>query len=163
MRLSWTDNCPLANFPVPYYNVSMEHETYSPNQTREIAQQLACRTTIGDVVCLNGGLAAGKTEFVKGFAQGLGISDMVTSPTFTIVNEYVSGRLPLYHFDVYRISSLEQMQETGYEEYFYGGGVCIIEWAELITPLLPDHAIMVNIEKDLTNGEDFRRIRIIFN
>jgi len=101
----------------------MNNETHSPTQTREIAAELASRTDAGDVICLNGDLAAGKTEFVKGFAQGLGVIEMITSPTFTIVNEYSGGRLPLYHFDVYRISSLEQMQDTGYEEYFYGDGV----------------------------------------
>ena len=138
----------------------LEHETHSPSQTQEIAAYLATSVTRGDIVCLSGTLAAGKTEFTKGFAHGLGIDEMVTSPTFTIVNEYNCGRLPLYHFDVYRISSLEQMQDSGYEEYFYGGGVCVIEWAELIAPLLPDNAIMINIEKDYSKGENYRRIQI---
>jgi len=139
---------------------AVKHETCSADQTREIAAQLASRASAGEIFCLSGDLAAGKTEFVKGFAQGLGISDLITSPTFTIVNEYDGGRLPLYHFDVYRISSLEQMQDTGYEEYFYGDGVCVIEWAELIGPLLPEDAVMINIEKDPIKNEDFRRILI---
>jgi tRNA threonylcarbamoyladenosine biosynthesis protein TsaE len=110
----------------------MTYETHSPSQTRDIATQIATHAAKGDVVCLSGPLAAGKTEFTKGFAQGLGIGGVITSPTFTIVNEYKGGLLPLYHFDVYRISTSEQMQDTGYEEYFYGDGVCVIEWAELI-------------------------------
>jgi len=127
---------------------------------RKIAAQLAARVSAGDVICLSGPLAAGKTEFAKGFAEGLGIGEMITSPTFTIVNEYEGGRLSLYHFDVYRISSIEQMQDTGYEEYFYSDGVCIVEWAERITALLPDHATIISIEKDILKGEDYRRIRI---
>jgi len=138
----------------------MDHKSHSPNQTYEIAARLASCSIAGDVICLNGDLASGKTEFVKGFARGLGINEIVTSPTFTIVNEYKSGRLPLYHFDVYRISSIEQMQDTGYEEYFYGNGVCVIEWAELISPLLPEDIITINIEKDSTGDDNFRRIQI---
>ena len=138
----------------------MEHRTCSAKQTREIAAQLASRAAPGEIFCLSGDLAAGKTEFVKGFAQGLGIDELITSPTFTIVNEYGGGRLPLYHFDVYRISALEQMQDTGYEEYFYGDGVCVIEWAQFIRPLLPEDAIMIDIEKDASRGDDFRRILI---
>lgn len=138
----------------------MEHESYSPEQTREIAAQLASRAAAGDIFCLSGDLAAGKTQFVKGFAKGLGMDELVTSPTFTIVNEYSGGRLPLYHFDVYRISSLEQMRDTGYEDYFYGDGVCLIEWAEFIRPLLPEDAVTIDIEKDPEKGQDYRRILV---
>ena len=107
-----------------------------------------------------GDLGVGKTVFTKGLARGLGITEPVSSPTFTIVQEYREGRLPLYHFDVYRIGDLEEMEEIGYEDYFYGDGVCLIEWANLIQELIPREAVSVVIEKDLEKGLDYRRIII---
>lgn len=98
--------------------------------------------------------------FTKGFAEGLGITEPVSSPTFTIIQQYDSGRLPLYHFDVYRIADVEEMDEIGYEDYFYGDGVCLIEWAELIEEILPEHCIEVTIEKDLEKGFDYRSITV---
>ena len=102
----------------------------------------------------------GKTVFTQGFARGLGVKEHVNSPTFTIVQEYGEGRLPFYHFDVYRIGDIEEMDEIGYEDYFYGEGVCLIEWAELIEELLPENRIAVRIEKDLEKGFDYRKITV---
>ena len=102
----------------------------------------------------------GKTVFTKGLAEGLGITEPISSPTFTIVQIYESGKLPLYHFDVYRIGDVEEMEEIGYEDYFYGEGVCLIEWANLIGEILPEGIIPVTIEKDLEKGFDYRRITI---
>ena len=112
------------------------------------------------VVCLDGDLGVGKTVFTQGFARGLGIEEPVSSPTFTIVQEYEEGRLPFYHFDVYRIGDPEEMEEIGYEDYFYGNGVCFIEWAGLIRELLPEKRTEIIIEKDPEKGFDYRRIRI---
>ena len=114
----------------------------------------------GQIYTLNGDLGAGKTIFTKGMAAGLGIEEPVSSPTFTIVQEYSGGRLPLYHFDVYRIGEPEEMEEIGYDDYFFGEGVCLIEWAELIRELLPERVISVSIEKDLEKGFDYRLIHI---
>ena len=102
----------------------------------------------------------GKTVFTQGFAAGLGIKEPVNSPTFTIVQEYEEGRLPLYHFDVYRIGDIEEMDEIGYEDYFFGQGVCLIEWAALIEELIPENAIRITIEKNLEKGFDYRKITI---
>ena len=102
----------------------------------------------------------GKTVLTQGLAAGLGITEHVNSPTFTIVQEYEGGRLPLYHFDVYRIGNVEEMDEIGYEDYFYGNGVCLIEWADLIREILPLNCIRIRIEKDLEKGFDYRRITI---
>ena len=102
----------------------------------------------------------GKTVFTQGFARGLGIREAVNSPTFTIVQVYEEGRLPFYHFDVYRIGDIEEMEEIGYDDYFFGEGVCLIEWADLIRELLPDHVISVKIEKELEKGFDYRRITL---
>jgi tRNA threonylcarbamoyladenosine biosynthesis protein TsaE len=114
----------------------------------------------GDIVLLNGDLGVGKTVFTKGFGEGLGVKDTINSPTFTIMQIYETGRLPLYHFDVYRIGDLEEMEEIGYEDYFYGDGVCLIEWAELIQELLPDKVVKVTIEKELEKGFEYRKISI---
>ena len=111
----------------------------------------------GSVFTLNGDLGVGKTVFTQGFAKGLGIEDTVNSPTFTIVQIYEEGRMPLYHFDVYRIGDVEEMEEIGYEDYFYGEGVCLIEWAELIEEIL----LEITIEKELEKGFDYRRITIV--
>lgn len=136
----------------------MEYETNSPEETFELAEQLGRKAAAGEVYTLNGDLGVGKTVFAKGFARGLGISDEVSSPTFTILQEYEGGRLPLYHFDVYRIEEPEEMEEVGYEDYFYGDGVCLVEWADMIRDLLPENAVSVAIYKDPRKGFDYRRI-----
>ena len=112
----------------------------------------------GEIYCLEGDLGFGKTVFTQGFAAGLGIEEPVSSPTFTIVQEYDSGRLPLYHFDVYRLEGPEELEEIGYEEYFFGEGVCLIEWAGRVAELIPRDAVRVLIEKDLSQGFDYRKI-----
>ena len=133
-------------------------ETYSPEETFEIAERFGRKAGRGAVFALVGDLGAGKTVFSKGFAKGLGVTDTVVSPTFTILREYRSGRLPLYHFDTYRIEEPEEMNEIGYREYFYGDGVCLVEWADLIPELLPDHVIRVTMEKDPLRGPGYRKI-----
>lgn len=134
------------------------YESTSPEQTREIAAKLAGKALPGDVFTLNGDLGVGKTVFTQGFAKGLGIKGVVNSPTFTILQEYEEGRLPLYHFDVYRIGDPEEMEEVGFDDYVYGEGVTLIEWAELIEELIPETAKHITIEKDLTKGLDYRKI-----
>ena len=138
----------------------MRVETWSPEETFQLGKRLGEQARPGQIYTLNGDLGVGKTIFTQGMAAGLGIAEPVSSPTFTIVQEYDSGRLPLYHFDVYRIGDPEEMEEIGYDDYFFGGGVCLIEWAELIRELLPDHVIAVNIEKNLDKGFDYRMIQI---
>ena len=135
-------------------------DSLSEKETFEIAKHLAEQAKAGDVYCLSGDLGVGKTVFTKGFAAGLGITEPVSSPTFTIVQIYEEGRLPLYHFDVYRIEDIEEMEEIGYEDCFYGDGVCLIEWAELIKEILPENCRKILIEKDLEKGFDYRRITI---
>ena len=135
-------------------------EGFSPEDTFRVGEQLAKDARPGDIYTLDGDLGVGKTIFTKGMAKGLGIEEPVTSPTFTILQEYESGRLPLYHFDVYRIGDPEEMDEIGYEDYFYGQGICLIEWAGLIEELIPKEAVRICIEKDLEKGLDYRRIRI---
>ena len=135
-------------------------ESFSPEDTFGAGVELAKAARPGEVYTLNGDLGVGKTVFTKGVACGLGIKEAVTSPTFTILQEYESGRLPLYHFDVYRIGDPEEMDEIGYEDYFFGQGICLIEWAELIEELIPEEAVHITIEKDLEKGLDYRRIRI---
>lgn len=122
-------------------------------ETREFGIALAGKLERGSIVALIGDLGTGKTALSKYIAEGLGISEMITSPTFTIVQEYHSGRLPLYHFDVYRIRDVEEMYELGYEEYFYGDGVSIVEWADNIMELIPDEAIVIRIEYGETPEE----------
>ena len=135
-------------------------ESFSPEDTFRVGEQLAKDARPGDIYTLDGDLGVGKTIFTKGMAKGLGIGEPVTSPTFTILQEYESGRLPLYHFDVYRIGDPEEMDEIGYEDYFYGQGICLIEWAGVIEELIPKEAVRICIEKDLEKGLDYRRIRI---
>lgn len=135
-------------------------ETFSENETRALGEQLGKEAAAGGIYTLTGDLGTGKTVFTQGFARGLGIAEHVNSPTFTIVQEYDGGRLPFYHFDVYRIGDIEEMEEIGYEEYFYGDGVCLIEWAELIEELLPLKRTAVRIEKDLEKGFDYRKITV---
>ena len=131
----------------------------SPAGTKKIAAELTAALDSGSVVCMYGDLGAGKTAFVQGMAEALGIDEPVTSPTFTIVNEY-EGIMPLYHFDVYRIGDSSEMFEIGFDEYIYGNGICVIEWAELIEDILPEDRINVTINKDLEKGDDYRKIII---
>ena len=135
-------------------------ETFEEEATRKLGEELGKIVSPGTVCTLNGDLGVGKTVFTQGFAKGLGITEPVNSPTFTIVQEYQEGRIPLYHFDVYRISDVEEMEEIGYEDYFYGEGVCLIEWAQLIEEILPSKLTEITIEKDLEKGFDYRRITI---
>ena len=135
-------------------------DSYSEKETFQVAKQLAENAVAGEVYCLSGDLGVGKTVFTKGFAAGLGIQEPVSSPTFTIVQIYEEGRLPLYHFDVYRIEDIEEMEEIGYEDCFYGEGVCLVEWAELIREILPERCKKIKIEKDPAKGFDYRRIEI---
>ncbi len=137
-----------------------EWESFSPQETEDLGRKLAEYANEGQIFCLNGDLGVGKTVFTKGFAEGLGVKEQVTSPTFTIVNEYHDGRLPFYHFDVYRISCEEEMDDIGYEEYFFGNGVCLVEWAELIGGLIPKDALWITLEKDYAKSEDYRRVTI---
>lgn len=138
----------------------MIYESMSEKDTFEFGKKLGEKATAGQIICLDGDLGVGKTVFTQGFAKGLGIEDSVNSPTFTIIQIYDEGRLPLYHFDVYRIGEPEEMYEIGYEEYFFGEGVCLIEWSKLIEELIPDEAITVTIEKDLSKGLDYRKISV---
>lgn len=135
-------------------------ETHTPDETFELGKCLGMKARAGQVYCLDGELGTGKTVFTQGFAQGLGIREPVSSPTFTIVQQYDGGRLPLYHFDVYRIGDVEEMDEIGYEDCFYGEGVCLVEWPERIGEILPEEAVRVRIEKDLEKALDYRRITI---
>ena len=135
-------------------------QSNSEKETFAVAEEIARQASPGDIYLLEGDLGVGKTVFAKGFARGLGITEPVTSPTFTIVQEYHEGRLPLYHFDVYRIGDVEEMDEIGYEDYIYGEGVSLIEWANLIEEILPEHYTEIKIEKDLEKGFDYRRITI---
>lgn len=135
-------------------------ESFSPEQTFQIGVKLSENARPGQVFTLTGDLGVGKTVFTQGFAQGLGINEPVNSPTFTIVQEYESGRLPFYHFDVYRIGDVEEMDEIGFEDYVYGEGVSLIEWANLIEEILPQERTEIVIEKDLEKGFDYRKITI---
>ena len=138
----------------------MIRETNSERETYELGLAMGREARPGEVYTLIGDLGVGKTVFTKGLAAGLGIKEPVSSPTFTILQEYEEGRLPFYHFDVYRIGDVEEMDEIGYEDYFYGDGVCLIEWADLIREILPEHYKEIRIEKDLAKGFDYRRISI---
>lgn len=135
-------------------------ETNSPEETDAIGRKLAEKATASQVFTLIGDLGVGKTVFTQGFATGLLIDEPICSPTFTIVQVYDTGRLPFYHFDVYRIGDIEEMDEIGYEDYVYGDGVSLIEWANLINDILPDHYTQVTIEKNLEKGFDYRKITV---
>ncbi|WP_097015718.1 tRNA (adenosine(37)-N6)-threonylcarbamoyltransferase complex ATPase subunit type 1 TsaE [Anaerocolumna aminovalerica] len=135
-------------------------ESFKTEDTYQLGMELGEKAKAGEVYCLLGDLGTGKTVFTQGFAKGLGIDEPVNSPTFTIVQVYEEGRLPFYHFDVYRIEDIDEMQEIGYEDYFYGQGVCLIEWSNLIEELLPVNRTVITIEKDLEKGFDYRRISI---
>lgn len=135
-------------------------ETNNAAETFELGKKIGEKALPGQIYTLNGDLGVGKTVFTQGVARGLGIREPVNSPTFTIIQEYTEGRLPFYHFDVYRIGDIEEMEEIGYDDYFYGEGICLIEWAELIEELLPEERISVTIEKDPARGFDYRKISI---
>ena len=135
-------------------------ETHDPEETFEVGRKIGMNAKPGQIYTLTGDLGVGKTVFTQGVAAGLGITEPVNSPTFTIIQEYEDGRLPFYHFDVYRIGDLEEMEEIGYDDYFFGQGICLIEWAELIEEILPEKRIEVTIEKDLERGFEYRKITI---
>ena len=135
-------------------------ETYNAEETFEFGKKVGQICKPGTVISLVGDLGVGKTVFTQGVAQGLEITEPVNSPTFTILQEYEEGRLPFYHFDVYRIGDIEEMEEIGYEDCFYGEGVCLVEWANLIEELMPDHYYRITISKDLEKGFDYRRIEV---
>lgn len=138
----------------------MVFESTSSQMTFEFAKKIGENLKRGDVLCLDGDLGVGKTVFTKGVAAALGIKDDVSSPTFTLIQEYYGGRLPLYHFDVYRIDGPWDMDDLGYDEYFYGEGVCLVEWGSMIKELFPENTIYVRIEKDLEKGFDYRKITV---
>ena len=133
-------------------------ESFSPQDTDELGKRIGETAEAGSVITLIGDLGVGKTVFTQGLAAGLGITEPVNSPTFTIVQIYEGGRLPFYHFDVYRIGDVSEMDEIGYEDCFYGEGVCLIEWADLISEILPEKYTRVTISKDLEKGFDYRKI-----
>lgn len=135
-------------------------ETRSPEETFALGEKIGRTALPGQIYTLTGELGVGKTVLTQGVAAGLGIREAVSSPTFTIVQVYEEGRLPFYHFDVYRIGDIEEMEEIGYDDYFFGNGVCLIEWAELIADILPEEHISIKIEKDLCQGFDYRRITV---
>ena len=135
-------------------------ETHDPEETFEAGRKIGMNAKPAQIYTLTGDLGVGKTVFTQGVAAGLGITEPVNSPTFTIIQEYEDGRLPFYHFDVYRIADLEEMEEIGYDDYFFGQGICLIEWAELIEEIRPEKRIEVTIEKDLDKGFDYRKITI---
>lgn len=138
----------------------MVYESNTPQETFELGKRLGAEAKPGQVYCLDGDLGVGKTVFTQGFARGLGITGPVNSPTFTIVQQYEEGRLPLYHFDVYRIGDISEMDEIGYEDCFYGDGISLVEWGGLIEEILPEDVITVKIEKELEKGFDYRRITV---
>ena len=138
----------------------MKTETHTERETYEMGVRMGRESRAGQVYALIGDLGVGKTVLTKGLAFGLGVEEPVSSPTFTIVQSYEEGRLPFYHFDVYRIGDAEEMDEIGYEDYIYGDGVSLIEWADLIEEILPEHYTEIRIEKDLEQGFDYRRISI---
>ncbi len=138
----------------------MIYESFSESDTGNIATKLGKDARSDQVYSLVGDLGVGKTVFTQGFARGLGVTEVVNSPTFTIVQEYTTGSLPLYHFDAYRIGDPLEMYDVGYEDYIYNGGVCLIEWGNLIEDILPEDVIKVTITKDLDKGFDYRRIEV---
>ena len=135
-------------------------ETWSAEETFALGKQIGQQAKPGQVYTLNGDLGVGKTVFTQGVAEGLGITEAVNSPTFTIVQVYEDGRIPFYHFDVYRIADPEEMDEIGYEDYFFGEGVCLVEWANLIEEIMPQETKWITIENDLQKGFDYRKISI---
>lgn len=141
----------------------MKIEVFSEQETKDIAYNIAKDAKKGDIYCISGDLGTGKTHFTKGFANGLLIKEHITSPTFNIVNEYTDGRFLFFHFDVYRITDIQEMYDIGYEEYFFGKGICLIEWAELVKEIIPQNATWIKISKNLEKGENYRLIEVIKN
>ena len=135
-------------------------ESYSADETFRVGKEIGQTAKPGSVYTLIGDLGVGKTVFTQGVAEGLEITEPISSPTFTILQVYEEGRIPFYHFDVYRIGDVEEMEEIGYEDCFYGEGICFIEWANLIEEILPENYTRVTIEKDLEKGFDYRKITI---
>ena len=135
-------------------------ETKNAKETFQLGKKIGKKALPGQIYTLNGDLGVGKTVFTQGVASGLEIGEPVNSPTFTILQEYEGGRLPFYHFDVYRIEDIEEMEEIGYDDYFFGEGICLIEWAQLIEEILPENVISVTIEKDPAKDFDYRKITI---
>ncbi len=135
-------------------------ETGAPEETFALGKKIGRAAGPGQIYTLTGDLGVGKTVFTQGVAAGLDIEEPISSPTFTIIQVYEEGRLPFYHFDVYRIGDIEEMEEIGYDDYFFGQGICLIEWADLIEEILPENLIRVTIEKDLARGFDYRKITI---
>lgn len=139
------------------------YQSFSQEDTYALGLKLASSCNSGDIILLNGDLGVGKTVFTKGFGKGLDIEEPISSPTFTILQIYDSGRIPLYHFDVYRIADVEEMDEIGYEDYFFGQGVTLIEWASMIEEILPEKRIVVTIEKDMEKGVNYRKITVEYS
>lgn len=137
-----------------------QKESFSREDTFEYARALGMKAKPGQIYCLSGDLGVGKTVFAQGFGAGLGIEEPMSSPTFTILQEYNEGRLPLYHYDVYRVGDIDEMEETGFYEYAGGDGVTLIEWAELIEEIIPESAIHITIKKDVEKGFDYRTIEV---
>ncbi len=135
-------------------------ETRSADETFALGKKIGEMAVPGGIYTLRGDLGVGKTVLTQGVAAGLGITEAISSPTFTILQIYEEGRIPFYHFDVYRIGDIEEMEEIGYDDYFFGKGICLIEWADLIQEILPEKRIGITIEKDLEKGFDYRRITI---
>ena len=135
-------------------------DSFSPEETFAIGEKIGLEAKPGEVYTLIGDLGVGKTVFTQGVAKGLGITEHVNSPTFTIVQIYEEGRIPFYHFDVYRIGDVEEMEEIGYQDCFYGEGICLIEWANLIEEILPENYKQITIEKNLEKGFDYRKITL---
>ena len=139
----------------------MLYKSFCEDDTRKIAESVAKKSKPGDIFCLNGDLGNGKTFFVSAFAKALGVSENISSPTFTILNEYHGEKTNLYHFDVYRISDSDELEYTNYPDYFYGDGICLIEWAELIKNIIPDSATQIFFYKNLNISESYRLIKLI--
>ena len=160
-----------TNFPkhaiiIRYMNREKENamyiiETFSPEETFEFGKRIGAAANPDSVYALNGDLGVGKTVFTQGLAAGLGITEPVTSPTFTILQNYEGGRLPFYHFDVYRIGDIEEMDEIGYDDCFFGGGVSLVEWAGIVDEILPENTIYITIEKDPEKGFNYRKITVM--
>ena len=138
----------------------MEFEIYNVDDTTKLGIKLGKLLNAGDIVCLTGDLGVGKTHITKGIAQGLGINDTITSPTFTIVNEYEGGRLKLNHFDVYRVNDPDEIYAIGFDDYIFSDAASIIEWANYIEEILPDNLLHIKIEKNLSKGENYRKITL---
>lgn len=135
-------------------------ETHSAEETFALGKKIGQQAKPGQIYTLVGDLGVGKTVFTQGVAEGLDIHEPINSPTFTIIQVYEEGRMPFYHFDVYRIGDVEEMEEIGYDDYFFGEGICLIEWANLIEEILPENIIVITIEKDLEKGFDYRKITL---